>query len=433
MNKKVVIIGAGPVGLLLAHYLLRRDSYQVDIYERRSDPRLVSFSKSRSFPVVINQRGIEALSNIEGVFEALKATSVESNGSIFHLKNGQTRVVKREKPIYVLDRIQIVITLLETLTQKYDSNRLNIYFDHQCKQVDFDGKIIKFENVAATGEICANYDLLIGTDGAKSQVREKFLSQDLFELEQKYIPYAYKSIFLTTEQAPSLQTGYVHGWRVGNGITVLLVPLQDGTIGGTITFPRQNNPMENFSTTENVVKFFEDKFPEISKFLPLEEAEAFLNRPTSHVVTIRCSHYHYNDSVLLLGDAAHATSPSLGQGCNSGFEDVVIVNNLLDEYSDSWAEALPQFTLRRKPDAHALVELSDNVSPMSGTLLFYEYLIRLRFGQILHQLFPKSFSKPLFQLALETNVSYSEILNTYHNWIKKVKRSNQKYMEKIYS
>lgn len=38
MNKKVVIVGAGPVGLLLAHYLLRRDSYDIDIYERRSDP-----------------------------------------------------------------------------------------------------------------------------------------------------------------------------------------------------------------------------------------------------------------------------------------------------------------------------------------------------------------------------------------------------------
>ncbi len=90
MNKKVVIVGAGPVGLLLAHYLLLRDSYQIDIYERRSDPRTISFSKSRSFPVVINQRGIEALSNIKGIFEALKATSVESIASMIHAKDGKT-------------------------------------------------------------------------------------------------------------------------------------------------------------------------------------------------------------------------------------------------------------------------------------------------------------------------------------------------------
>ncbi|BAZ18091.1 putative kynurenine 3-monooxygenase [Calothrix sp. NIES-4071] len=122
----------------------------------------------------------------------------------------------------------------------------------------------------------------------------------------------------------------------------------------------------------------------------------------------------------------------MGQGCNAAFEDVVIFNTLLDEYLDNWAEALPQFTLRRKPDAHALVELSDNASPMSGTLLFYEFFIRIRFGQILHQLFPKRFPKPLFQLASETTIPYSEILNTYQNWITRVKRSNKRQMVKSF-
>lgn len=431
MNKKVVIVGAGPVGLLLAHYLLRRDSYQIDIYERRSDPRTVLFSKSRSFPIVINQRGIEALSNIEGVFEALKATSVESIGSMIHLKDAKTRVLPREKPIYILDRTQLVITLLETLTKKYDSNRLNIHFDHRCKLMDFETNTVTFENLAdSAGEVCANYNLLIGADGAKSRVREKFLSQDLFELEQKYIRYAYKSIFLTTDEPPSLQPSYIHTWRGDNGIAATLVPLRDGTISGTINFPRENNPIVNLSTTEDVVQFFRDNFPEISQLLSLEEAEAFLNRPISNILTIRCSHYHCNDSVLLIGDAAHATSPSLGQGCNAAFEDVVIFNTLLNEYSDNWAEALGQFTLRRRPDAHALVELSDNAFPMSNKLLFFELFIRLRSAQILHQLFPKRFSKSLLQLVSETTVPYSEILNTYQNWITKVKQSNKRYITK---
>lgn len=39
MLAKIVIIGAGPAGLLLAHYLLRRGKYQVEIYDRRPDPR----------------------------------------------------------------------------------------------------------------------------------------------------------------------------------------------------------------------------------------------------------------------------------------------------------------------------------------------------------------------------------------------------------
>jgi len=58
MIQNVVIIGAGPAGLLLAHYLLRR-GYHVEIYERRPDPRLVDASKDRTFPISLQERGKE--------------------------------------------------------------------------------------------------------------------------------------------------------------------------------------------------------------------------------------------------------------------------------------------------------------------------------------------------------------------------------------
>jgi kynurenine 3-monooxygenase len=118
MVKKVAIIGAGPSGLLLAHYLLRRgDKYQIDIYERRSDPRIVSFSKSRTYPISLNERGMSALRKIEGLEEAVKAISVEMRGTIFHQKNGKTRFTPRKKPLTTLDRTKLAIALLK-LTDK---------------------------------------------------------------------------------------------------------------------------------------------------------------------------------------------------------------------------------------------------------------------------------------------------------------------------
>lgn len=46
MVKKVVIVGAGPCGVLMAHSLLRRsDRYQIDLYDAKSDPRSIEFSK----------------------------------------------------------------------------------------------------------------------------------------------------------------------------------------------------------------------------------------------------------------------------------------------------------------------------------------------------------------------------------------------------
>ncbi|MEH2446053.1 MAG: NAD(P)/FAD-dependent oxidoreductase [Nostoc sp.] len=431
MAKKVVIVGAGPSGILLAHYLLQRDQdYQVEIYERRNDPRSITLSKSRTFPIVINRRGITALSNIKGVVEILKSVSIESTGSFNHQKNGKTQLIPRSQPIYILDRTQLIIMLLETLIAKYNSDRLKIYFDNQCNVVDFETKTVIFSNVGNTHDptnVTVNYDLLIGADGARSQVREQFLSTDEFEVEQKYVPSAYKSIFLPAN-VTSLKQGYIHTWRGGDGIAAILVHSIDGSLSGTVNFPRENNLIANFSTTEEVSQFFNDQFPEIAQILPESEAEAFLNRPISSIITIRCNRYHHGDSVLLIGDAAHATSPSLGQGCNASFEDVAFFDKLLNEYSDDITKAIAQFSLRRKPDAHALVELSDNAFPLSGKLLFLEFFIRLRSAQILHQLFPKYFSPSFLQLLSETTVPYSEILNIYKNWIAKVKRANEKFL-----
>lgn len=83
MVKKIVIVGAGASGLLLAHYLLHRgDKYQVEIYELRDHPRVMPFSKSRTFPIALNQRGMNAITQISGLLTALKACSVEIKRTI---------------------------------------------------------------------------------------------------------------------------------------------------------------------------------------------------------------------------------------------------------------------------------------------------------------------------------------------------------------
>lgn len=202
MSKKVVIIGAGPSGVLLAHYLLRRDNqYQVTIYERRSDPRLMSFSNARTFPISLNDRGTDALYQIPNVEAAVKRVSLEMYGTVFH-QAGKTRVTTRERPLVTLDRTNLVILLLELL-QAYDNNRLNLYFNHQCTQVNLEAKTATIQSLTAGENHTVPYDLLIGADGSHSIVRTAFLIHDLFEFEQKYVLNDYKSIFFGSPSGPS--------------------------------------------------------------------------------------------------------------------------------------------------------------------------------------------------------------------------------------
>jgi kynurenine 3-monooxygenase len=427
MVKKVAIIGAGPSGILLAYYLLRRgDKYQINIYERRSDPRTISFSKSRTFPISLNERGMSALRKITGLEPAVKAVSVEMTGTLFHQKNGKSRLTPRKKPLVTLDRTNLIIVILEQLTRKYNENRLQIHFDCPCTGVDLAAKTVTLKNIPEEQNFTVDYDFLIGTDGANSVVRQAFHTTADFKCEQKYYPTDYKSIFLDNSKNSSLhlQSDHIHTWRLPDGTLMVALHQADGTLSGAINFPREKNQIVGLSHPEEVLTFFQENFPEIGQIMTAEDAQAFLDRPIAKILTVRCSHYHQGDSVLIMGDAAHAVSSSIGQGCNAALEDVAIFDHLLDEYNDNLADALSEFTMRRQPDGYALVELGDYAFPTS-TGLFIEFILREYFGKTLHKIFPKNFPSSLIDLIFETTTPYSEILNIYQNWITKVKKSKQ--------
>ncbi len=436
MVKKVVIVGAEPSGLLLAHYLLARDEkYQIEIYERRSDPRTVSSSKSRTFPIALTDRGMSALNQIPNLKDAVTAISVEMLGSVVHNSKGKQRVIPRKKSFMSLDRTELTKVLLNTLEQKFDHTRLNFHFQHSCTQVDLSTKQASFSCSDSTGtESKVAYDLIVGADGARSVVRKSFLDTKLFEIEQKYIDNDYKSIFLPSgvnqEFNIALEKDHVHTWRLDDGTVVILLHQFDGQMSGVIHFPRVNNQIIKLKSEAEVLQFFKQNFPKVGQLMSKSVAAAFLAQPFATTLTIRCNRYHYDDSALLIGDAAHAVSPALGQGCNSALEDVVIFNQLLDEYADDLTLALEQFTVRRLADAHAVVELSNNTLPFAKSL-FVEFIIRQRLAGILHRFFPKRFLPPLFEALYESSISYSEVLQKYQSWCDKVKKSKQDFLEAL--
>jgi 2-polyprenyl-6-methoxyphenol hydroxylase-like FAD-dependent oxidoreductase len=57
----------------------------------------------------------------------------------------------------------------------------------------------------------------------------------------------------------------------------------------------------------------------------------------------------YRDRVFLLGDAAHAMTPNLGQGANSAMTDALVLVNLLSEHRDDPASAGARYEEIRKP------------------------------------------------------------------------------------
>ncbi|MEM9508741.1 MAG: NAD(P)/FAD-dependent oxidoreductase [Cyanobacteria bacterium P01_E01_bin.35] len=436
MVKKTVIIGAGPSGLLLAHYLLKRDrQYQVDIYERRPDPRAISVARSRTFPIALNERGMDAISQIPGLEAAVTAISVKMQGTIIHGRNGKQRHIPRQKSLTTLDRTELTKVFLDTLEQQNYGDRLKLNFNHDCRQVDLTARQVRFTNSDSEPFVSTvDYDLIIGADGAHSRVRKSFLDTKLFEIEQKYINNDYKSIFLATGDDPQsqkiLESGKIHTWRLKDGTVIILLHQFDGSMAGVIHFPRDNNQIVKLKNATEAWQFFKQNFSEVGELISASEAAAFFARPVATTLTIRCNRYHYDDSALLIGDAAHAVSPALGQGCNSALEDVKILGQLLDRYGDDLSLVLEEFTKSRLADAHAVVELSNHTLPFAQSL-FIELIVRQRLAKLLHRLFPQRFLPPLFDALNESSIPYAKIFHKYESWCNKVKKSKSEFSSAI--
>lgn len=423
-RQNVVIIGAGPAGLLLAHYLLRRGQYQVAIYERRPDPRLVDLSKDRTFPISLQERGRKALRSVVGLEEAIAAQSIFCNGTVIHRTKDKQRTISRKIPILTIDRNRLVSILLHQLIETYPSDQVTVQFGCSCIQVNDATKTVTL-NPEEGEPFTVAYDRLVGADGARSQIREYLVQHTDLQCDQSYVPDAYKSVFLSRSN-PSvgveMEPDKIHAWNRDNKTRMLMVPQPGDRLNGVIIFDAQHNPLDGLSTREDVLTFFQTNFPLFGQLMSLEEADALLQRPVARVLTVRCDRFHLGDRVVLIGDAAHAVSPSIGQGCNASLEDVLIFEQLLNQYGDDWAQVLPAFSKQRIPDAHALQDLSNYSFPRTK-LLVIEFFLRLTLNRYLHRWFPQWVKPFVFDLVLDADLPYSQVLHLSQGWIDKVKRS----------
>ena len=88
---KVIIVGAGLAGSLLAIYLTKR-GIQVDVFEARGDMRKERVVAGRSINLALSDRGIAALREV-GMDKFMLAEAVPMYGRLIHSLDGQTRLL----------------------------------------------------------------------------------------------------------------------------------------------------------------------------------------------------------------------------------------------------------------------------------------------------------------------------------------------------
>ena len=104
-----------------------------------------------------------------------------------------------------------------------------------------------------------------------------------------------------------------------------------------------------------------------------------------------CSPWVYEDSVCLLGDAAHAIVPFFGQGMNLGFEDCYYLMKFFEE-EKGWASTFKKFNLFQKPNAEAIANMAlENAVEMSEKVGDPQFLLKKQIEHKMENHFPEKY------------------------------------------
>src|SRR4026207_245695 len=184
MPAKFVLVGSGLAGGLLAAYLGRR-GYDVDLYERRTDPREGNIVGGRSINLAISTRGIHALQQIGIADEALQH-AIPMRGRMIHDRSGELHFspydVDPKKCINSIGRAALNTTVIEA-AQRHPNVR--VHFNHKCTSVDIEAAVAHLET--ANGAVMAPADTVIGVDGAFSAVRKSMQNEMAnFQYDESY-------------------------------------------------------------------------------------------------------------------------------------------------------------------------------------------------------------------------------------------------------
>src|SRR3979411_670534 len=137
MAEKFVLIGSGLAGGLLAAYLGRR-GYDVDLYERRADPREGNIVGGRSINLALSTRGIHALEQL-GIADEVLRHAIPMRGRMIHDKAGKLHFSPYDRDpnkwINSIGRAALNAAVIEA-AQRYSN--VQVRFNHKCIDVDLD-------------------------------------------------------------------------------------------------------------------------------------------------------------------------------------------------------------------------------------------------------------------------------------------------------
>ena len=405
--KNIAIIGSGLVGSLLAIYL-RRIGHAVMVFDRRPDIRTIDFS-GRSINLAMSNRGWKALREV-GLEDNIKEIAIPLYKRAMHINDKPVyfqKYGKEGEAIWSISRGVLNKKMIDLAEQAGTIFR----FNEKVWDVDLpNAKIFTGESEKSEWKEY-KFDLIFGCDGAFSRVRHKMQRRSRFNYSQEFIDVGYKELTIPANEdgTHKLDKNSFHIWPRGN-FMLIAMPNLDGSFTCTLFLPFEGPvSFENLTTKKEAKEFFKQYFPNVRKEIENLTRDFFKN-PTSAMVTMKCYPWTYWNKAALVGDSAHAIVPFYGQGMNAGFEDIHVLNKLMELHGDDWDTVFSEYQKERKPNADAIAELSyRNFVEMSSKTADPMFLLQKKIEKHFAKKYPDKWV-PVYSRVTFSERPYAEAL-----------------------
>ncbi|EKM53956.1 uncharacterized protein PHACADRAFT_209786 [Phanerochaete carnosa HHB-10118-sp] len=323
---RVAVIGAGVSGPVAA-MLLKQKGYDPVVYER-----LDAISEA-GLGLGLQHNGQAVLARIPGLIEHIDGFQLDE----FHFYSvlpedpgllGISENRRRQRETYGLGSIALRRPALHKRLVEYAQKLdIPIKYGHKLEEIEQaeDSVTITFAN-----GVQETFSFVIGCDGLHSNTRSCLFGET---------PADYTGLVSWggVSPIPEFWKGkHALADLFGNGAHMIVVPMSDSLMTWVVSI-REPEVKEGWKSIDPAVG---EHFKKNSPFSEWPFGAGELVRSSLNIV--RYGIYDrpelktwFEGRVVLVGDAAHPTSPHLGQGASQSYEDVGLLIDLLEQHNPS--------------------------------------------------------------------------------------------------